>query len=818
MEMGNDAAPADGDMAREMEWVNNLAWYGEASRYDGLMCESHPAKLYSNGVWEKIILNVTGLQFWQYRLPCLEMVILLVFVLWQFFAIFFKKLGLPIPKFASMMLAGLLLNVLIIVSGDGSILKDIFFHKNRVDIPGCLGSFGFMIFWFLNGVKMDAKRIFKAETHARVTGFAAAALPITVGLVIYKIKPAERIQLKITEFNTLLLMESLTSFSEIARLLIDLGMNNSSVGKVALSAAVVSNMVGLLIFLIMVPITFPSWLEGVILLVLMIFFMVIVFAVVRPTLFKIIKRKREGMPIDDKHIYGILVLVCLSCIYWNSLGQFPPLGAFFLGVAIPSGPPIGSALVERLESFNFGIILPLFMSACMLRIDLRVWKEVLTFNISNEKKLAVVSLVLLIFLLKLSISIVVPYLFKMPLKESILLSLIMSHKGIVEISFYAFSFGLEFLDRATFSILVLSILLNSLFLPLAIRFLYDPSKQFMCYQKRSLVSTKINGAIKTLVCIHRPDHISSMINLLEASYQSEESPLTCYVLHLVELQGQDVPTLISHKVQKLGVGTGTEDSENVILSFEHFNRYVCSSISIDTFTCKANSNHMQDDICWLALDKAVTLIILPFHRAWSIDRTAIVSDSEMIRFVNYNVLKQAPCSVGILIERHLVNKKQETQQNLKVCAIFVGGKDDMEALAFAKRMARQENVTLTVLCLVAAGKSKGWDQMLDTGELRELILSNDTGNPNGESSTIYLEEKIIDGAATSMLLRSMASDYDLFIVGKTCGENHAATRGIESWCEFEELGVIGDFLASPDFPSKTSVLVVQQQRTIAKYH
>uniref|UniRef100_A0A0D3C2I2 Cation/H(+) antiporter central domain-containing protein n=1 Tax=Brassica oleracea var. oleracea TaxID=109376 RepID=A0A0D3C2I2_BRAOL len=539
----------------------------------------------------------------------------------------------------------------------------------------------------------------------------------------------------------MLLMESLTPFSEIARLLIDLGMNNSSVGKVALSAAAISNMVGLLLFLVMVPLSFPSWVLGVALLVQMLFFILIVFAVVRPILFIIIKRKREGMPINDKYIYWFLVLVCLTCIYWNAMGQFPALGAFFLGIAIPNGPPIGSALVDRLESFNFGIILPLFMTACMIRTDLSVWKDILTFNISNDEKLAVVSLVLLIFFLK-------------------------------------------FLDRDTFSILVLSILLNSLFLTVAIRFLYDPSKQFMCYQKRSL----------TLVCIHRPDHISSMINLLEASYQSEESLLTCYVLHLVELQGQDVPTLISHKVQKLGVGTGTEEySENVILSFEHFNRYVSSSISIDAFTCKAKSTHMQDDICWLALYKAVTLIILPFHRTWSLDRTSIVSDSEMIRFANFNVLKQAPCSVGILIERHIVNKTQESQQNLKVCVIFVGGKDYMEALAFARRMARQENVTLTVLCLVAAGKSKGWYQMLDTGELRELILSNDPGNPEEEISTIYLEEKIVDGAATSMLLRSMASDYDLFIVGRTCGENHAATRGTESWCEFDELGVIGDF-------------------------
>ncbi|RID66596.1 hypothetical protein BRARA_D01726 [Brassica rapa] len=809
-----------GDTELDIEWVNNLAWYGKAVRSDGFICEVHPGELSSYGIWEKVPFNKVRLHIWQYPLPNLELVILFVFVLWQVFDILFKKLGLLIPKFASMMLAGLLLNVLLTVSGDKSIIQEILFPENRIDIPGCLGSFGFMMFWFLNGVKMDVKTIFKAEAHARLTGVAAAALPITVGLLLYKYKSLENRPLKAIEYNTLLLMESLTSFSEIARLLLDLGMNHSSVGQVALSTSVVSNTVGLMFWLVIVPLGFQSLVQGVGLLLQMFFFIVIVFAVVRPIMFKVIIRKREGRPIEDKYIYVILVMVFLSCMYWDGLEQFPALGAFILGLSIPNEHPIGSALVERLESFNFGIVLPLFMSASMLRSDIRVWKDILTFYSSNDKKFAVASLVFLIFLLKLSVSMIVPYLFKMPLKDSIILSLIMSHKGIIELSFYLFSYGLELLDRDTFSILVLSILLNSLFLPMAIRFLYDPSKRFMCYQKRSLASMKITGALKTLVCIHRPDHISSMINLLEACYQSDKSPLTCYVLHLVELQGQEVPTLIAHKVQKLGAGTGAKYSENVILSFENFHRYVRGSIFIDTFTCITNSHHMQDDICWLALDKAVTFIILPFHRTWSLDRTSIVSDSEMIRFLNSNVLKQAPCSVGILVERHLVNKNQESQQNLKVCVIFVGGEDDMEALAFAKRMARQESVTLTVLCLLAAKKSKkatGWDQMLDTVKLRvrELVRSNDPGNLKEESSTTYLEEEIVDGADTSMLLRSIAFDYDLFIISRTCGQNHAATLGNESWCEFEELGVIGDFLASPDFPSKTSVLVVQQQRTIA---
>lgn len=335
------------------------------------------------------------------------------------------------------------MNVLLTVTNDKSIVRDILFPKNRIDIPGCLGSFGFMIFWFLKGVKMDVKRIFKAEAKARLTGVAAVTVPILVGAVLYKFKSAEKRPLKVVEYDILLLMESLTSFSGIARLLRDLGMNHSSIGRVALSSALVSDLVGLFFLLLNVPMSMPSLLDGIALLIETLFFIVIAFAVVRPVMFKVIKRKREGRPIEDKYIYGILLLLCLACMYWTDLQQFPALGAFFLGLAIPNGPPLGSALIEKLESFNFGIILPLYLSAAMLRADLRTWKDCLTLFSSDEKNFAVASLVLLIFLLKLSASVIVPYIYKMPLRDSIILALIMSHKGIIELSFYLFSYGLD---------------------------------------------------------------------------------------------------------------------------------------------------------------------------------------------------------------------------------------------------------------------------------------------------------------------------------------------------------------------------------------
>lgn len=107
MEMGNNTnldTGNYGDTELDIEWVNNLAWYGKAVRSDGFICEVHPGELSSYGIWEKVPFNKVRLHIWQYPLPNLELVILFVFVLWQVFDILFKKLGLLIPKFASMML------------------------------------------------------------------------------------------------------------------------------------------------------------------------------------------------------------------------------------------------------------------------------------------------------------------------------------------------------------------------------------------------------------------------------------------------------------------------------------------------------------------------------------------------------------------------------------------------------------------------------------------------------------------------------------------------------------------------------------------
>jgi len=147
----------------------------------------------------------------------------------------------------------------------------------------------------------------------------------------------------------------------------------------------------------------------------------------------------------------------------------------------------------------------------------------------------------------------------------------------------------------------------------------------------------------------------------------------------------------------------------------------------------------------------------------------------------------------------------------------VGGKDDREALALGRQMMRNPNVNLTVLKLIPAkmdGMTTGWDQMLDSAEVKEVLRNNN--NTVGQHSFVeYVEETVNDGSDTSTLLLSIANSFDLFVVGRSAGVGTDVVSALSEWTEFDELGVIGDLLVSQDFPRRGSVLVVQQQQNVA---
>ncbi|XP_010521718.1 PREDICTED: cation/H(+) antiporter 6B [Tarenaya hassleriana] len=802
----------DYDQFRNQTWWKELFWYGHADSKDGKQyCEALSYRLSSYGVWERIHYKPVGMGVWEYPLPNLEIMIFSMFFLWRFFDMFFKKLHFPIPKFSSMMLAGMVLGIAA-RSNNNSMVHEIFFPDGyrAEDTARTIGAFGFVFFWFLRGVTMDVGMLKKTGPRAFVIGLSTLIVPMVSGIVfasllyIYGTPTITE-----SEYGIHAYMLSVTSFTGINTLLRDLKINHTEFGRIAQSSAMVTDFVWFLLSLLArLKISYvPYW---KVLLVIM--FFILLLYLLRQAMFEVIRRTPEGRPVQSVYIYMILLLSYISYFFWDYIMSFGPFGSFLLGLAIPDGPPLGSTMIQRFESLNDGIFLPLFGSIGMLQVDW-TWLFLEFNNFKKLKGLAFEAVCLMLFLsiAKFAGSLLSALATKMPLRDSAILAIVLGNKSCFEMAYLLYTFEDGIIRREVFSVTCVAILANSLLTPMAIHLLHDRSKRFICYRKRNLLNLKPNSELRILVSISKPDNIASMMNFLKASYPSEGHPMSCYILSLVELVGQATPTFISHQLQKPKPGSRSF-SDNVISSFQSFQKTFSDLISVQIFTSVSAAKDMHEDICWLSLDRSVNLILLSFHRTWAVTGTSIVSEDDNMRNLNRNILKRAPCSVGILVYRKPIwqNKVESLSQ---ICLIFVGGRDDREALAFANRIRRNKRVSLTLMRFIpetGAGQGDEWAQMLDKVNLKEF-MRNVGGEEEGDNSIVCVDKTVSDGTQTSSILQAVAFDYDLFIVGRSSGMGTAVTSGLSEWLEFDELGLIGDFLASEYYPSRASVLVLQQQ-------
>ncbi|KAJ0076332.1 hypothetical protein Patl1_34002 [Pistacia atlantica] len=320
----------------------------------------------------------------------------------------------------------------------------------------------------------------------------------------------------------------------------------------------------------------------------------------------------------------------LSLAKWY--GEFLLLGVYVFGLAIPHGPPLGSDLVEKTETMVQNLLLPIFVTTCGVKIE----KLFIRFDTSFTSVNALIAAAAL--LVKFLVCLLPPLYSKMPTNDVVTLALIMSCKALSR-------------WRSSASCSTVSVV------PVMVKLLYDPSRNYAGYQKRNVMAAKPNTELEIVACIHVPDNLS----------------------------GQASPIFISHQKKKK-VFSNNSYSENVIISFTKFEGRYWGSLSVNAFTPVSPPNLMHDNICTLALDKLASLIILPFHRRWYVDGS-IESENEVIRTLNSEVLENSPCSVRILIDRGNIQRPvldplSEPEYNVGV--IFLGGPDDREALNFAK--------------------------------------------------------------------------------------------------------------------------------------
>ncbi|XP_022751631.1 cation/H(+) antiporter 4-like [Durio zibethinus] len=771
----------------------------DGSKRPEQICLKFPPKVSSPG-WSAFLDHKENAEMlMDFSSPRLHLQMVITFVLTQTIHSLLKYLGLPM--FVSQILAGIILGPM--VFKQHSLIT---ISEDSIVVLGTLASLGYVFFLFLSGVRMDVSMAYKSGRKALCIGFLTVVVPLIFCLMTVKTLHAEDELFKNKTFF-LAVTYSGTSFPVIHCLLSELKILNSELGRLGLSAALIGDIVSLVLMNISqwVKIGLEKGIEVVLVdCGLAIVFVLVVVFVLRPLMKWIVRRTPPAGQIKDVFFYCVILVFMMSPRITELFHIFLLLGPFILGLAVPDGPPLGSALVEKLDPIISGLFLPLFATTCGMRIDLSYLKKSNLYA-RHQAIAAVVTLIV-----KFGVSLVLPLLFNMPTRDSLALAFIMITKGIVEMGSYSILNDNRGISEDIFAFMSIFIILVASIVPIFVKSLYDPSRKYVCYQKRSIMHSKLNEELRVIGCIHVPGNVNSIINMFNASCPTRESPITLDVLHLVKLSGRATPLFVTHQKHTKTLSK-ISYSENVVLAFNQFERDNWEAVTVNVFTAVSPPNLMYEDICNLAMDKFTSFIILPFHRRWYIDGS-IESEDQTVRSLNCSILERAPCSVGILVEgrRHLKrfnSKVSSDSSSYNIAVIFLGGKDDREALALAKRLSHDKSVSLTVIHLRATNSLGAilaeTDRMFDDEMLREIK----------ESVCVrYVEEQVNDGPETSTFLQSIVDDYQLIIVGRRYKSEDPQTSGLQEWSEFQEIGIIGDLLSSADFGGNYSLLIVQQQQ------
>ncbi|CAN4080154.1 unnamed protein product [Withania somnifera] len=608
---------------------------------------------------------------------------------------------------------------------------------------------------------------------------------------------------------------SITAFPVLARILAELKLLTTDVGRMAMSAAAVNDVAAWILLALAIALSgsgspiISLWVllcgTGFVLLCILI----------APIIFNWMARQcSEGEPVNELYVCVTLAIVLAAGFATDAIGIHALFGAFVVGVLVPKEGPFAGALVEKVEDLVSGLFLPLYFVSSGLKTN------VATIQGAQSWGLLVLVIATSCFG-KIAGTFSISLMCKMSVQESLALGFLMNTKGLVELIVLNIGKDKGVLNDQIFAIMVLMALFTTFMTTPLVIATYKPAKMAVTeYKHRTIMRKDTSKQLRILTCFHSTRNIPTLINLIEASRGTEKKEgLRVYAMHLLELTERPSAILMVHKARKNGLPFWNKgkvgESNQVIVAFETFGQL--SKVSIRPTTAISPMTSMHEDIIASAERKRVSMIILPFHKHPRLDGHFETTRADL-RNVNRRVLQHAPCSVSILMDRGLggTSHVSASEVDYTVMGLFFGGHDDREALAYGMHMAEHPGITLNVVRFVIAPEVVGASVHLDIvenpreSEEDENFLADVKQKSTGDASIIFEERIVKDVTETIEAIRSYKK-CNLFIVGRMSEGQLVLAFDTRSDCP--EMGPLGNLLTSPEISTTASVLVVQKYRS-----
>ncbi|XP_077218498.1 cation/H+ exchanger 19 [Tasmannia lanceolata] len=687
------------------------------------------------------------------------------------------------------------------------------FPSRSLTVLDTLANIGLLFFLFLVGLELDISAIRRTGKKALGIALAGITLPFILGIGT-SVVLRKTIAKGVASGPFLVFMGvslSITAFPVLARILAELKLLTTDVGRIAMSAAAVNDVAAWILLALAIALSGSGHSPLISIWVLLsgIGFVLFAIFVLRPFLALMSRRSFDGEPVKELYICATLATVLAAGFITDTIGIHALFGAFIVGIIMPKDGPFAGVLIEKIEDIVSGLFLPLYFVSSGLKTNVA--------TIRGGQSWGLLVLVITTACLgKIAGTIIVAAIFKVQCREALALGFLMNTKGLVELIVLNIGKDRKVLNDETFAVLVVMALFTTFITTPLVTAVYKPARKSAPYKHRTIQRSNPDTELRILACFHSTRNIPTMINLIESSRGTRRRGITVYAMHLMELSERSSAISMVHKARRNGLpfwNKNRSEGNHMVIAFEAYEQL--SSVSIRPMTAISQLSTMHEDIVTSAHQKRTALLLIPFHKYQRLDG-GMESLGNGFRHVNDRVLQHAPCSVGILVDRGLGGAKQISASDVSFSAVtlFFGGRDDREALAYGARIAEHPGIAFTVLRFVPeAGKSLGNESVgvgIEADEKSaddEFIKGFRKDVSVGENSSISYEEKVVGSKEEIISVLRGMNRCNLFLVGR---KPLTATLSTNKSNECPELGPVGSFMASSEFSTTASVLVIQQ--------
>ncbi|XP_057972664.1 cation/H(+) antiporter 2 [Malania oleifera] len=701
-----------------------------------------------------------------------------------------------------------------------------------------------IIFMFLIGLELDISYL---KSHGRpvmifaLTGVAmcgvfATLLSYPIVILIHAITTVE---LSVFAFIIFLTLTSAnTAPFLVIRMVADLNITTADTGRLAVHTAVATNVVCSLALVVMISFRTDSTgaKRSVTSVIVSGLVMVGVVYLNRHLVRWLNQQNRNQKYLKTMHLLCVLTVVLSVAMLAEYNGYDSVIACFLMAMTFPKGGKTTRTLLQNLSSFQDIFSLPIFFAYMGFQADI-------SWLVRNPRSLGIVFITICIGVGgKICGALAACRYLRIPPAGVTIVPFLLSLTGYFDIDLLVTSLGINLkASKDNDNYAELSYLMNNLVATTGVitvgivgpllTYIVKRDKSLV-YKPEALEFKSLESELRVIACVYDSRPVSTMLWIIG----SHTMPIDPNLMHLIEFQPKTTPNVMSIHQRQEGEESDDEDydDDDVVKVNNVLDVFVAETgLWVHQLKAISKFSTMCKDVCEATVDWRASFLLLPFHKHQRINREMIIG-KEGIRTTNQKVLRYAPCTVGILIDRGLSGPPQvlpdsETIQH--VATLFFGGPDDREALAYSIRTCKHPQVNLTVIRFLLTYTKKFNNCDDATNEEAPSIMKSssheeDEIEKDGDNAFItsfydryvttgqvgFVEKYVNNGRETAEALRDMGDMYSLFIVGRGGRGPLPMTIEMSDWEECPELGTVGDLLASSDFGISGSVLVIQQHR------